>query len=333
MEWRAFMETSVGQVFSQADKEWLPERLRMDLEDIGVVHFSGEVKMWRRILAATSLESGDRRREVSHALDATNGEGGETGDVAFAERLMSYQPGHDLWISKTAEPEHYQYYGCRRDGRRIFTGEKDITDALDLMAQKVLQVAERAAKVWRECYEKLAEPGLLEELQKPRVPEGCIQLGTCVEVSWPIGQGSHETVRWFQAQVLGVHDNRTMRWSITEEVIGVILNAMFTQNVWGSWDPRPRAQKWMRWQVFTVVQGLGWAPNNDVSCIVQHFAAVRVVAPVLCVQILWIDLELYLVSFVLFVTGVEQELLPYEALTRPYKTCLCVCVCQLTDSV
>ena len=58
----------------------------------------------------------------------------------------------------------------------------------------------------------------------------------------------------------------------------------------------------------------------------QHFAAVRVVAPVLCVQILWIDLELYLVSFVLFVTGVEQELLPYEALTRPYKTCLCVCV-------
>ena len=67
--------------------------------------------------------------------------------------------------------------------------------------------------------------------------------------------------------------------------------------------------------------------NNDVSCIVQHFAAARVVAPVLCVQILWIDLELYLVSFVLFVTGVEQELLLYEALTRPYKTCLCVCVC------
>ena len=208
MEWRAFMETSVGQVFSQADKEWLPERLRMDLEDIGVVHFSGEVKMWHRILEAASLESGDRRREVSHALDATNGEGGEAGDVAFAERLMSYQRGHDLWISKTAEPEHYQYYGCRRDGLWIFTGKKDITDALDLMAQKVLQVAERAAKVWRDCYEKLAEPGLLEELQKPRVPEGCIQLGTCVEVSWPIGQGSHETVRWFQAQVLGAHDNK-----------------------------------------------------------------------------------------------------------------------------
>lgn len=28
---------------------------------------------------------------------------------------------------------------------------------------------------WGECYEKLAEPGLLEELQKPRVPEGPLE--------------------------------------------------------------------------------------------------------------------------------------------------------------
>ena len=48
-----------------------------------------KVKMWHRILAATSSESEDRRREVSHALADTNGEDGcPTGDVAFAERLM-----------------------------------------------------------------------------------------------------------------------------------------------------------------------------------------------------------------------------------------------------
>ena len=47
-----------------------------------------KVKMWHRILAATSAESEDRRREVSHALADTNGEDGGTGDVAFAERLM-----------------------------------------------------------------------------------------------------------------------------------------------------------------------------------------------------------------------------------------------------
>ena len=48
--WRAFMETSKERVFSPAEKEWLPERLRMDLDEIQVVHFSGEMKMWHRIL-------------------------------------------------------------------------------------------------------------------------------------------------------------------------------------------------------------------------------------------------------------------------------------------
>ena len=209
MEWRAYMETCQGGVYSQADKEWLPERLRMDLEDIGVVHFSGEVKMWHRILEATSSESSaDRRREVSHVLATTNGEDGETEDVAFAERLMSYQRGHALWISRTAKNESYQDYGCRCDGQRIFLGEKDITDALDGMAQKVLKVAARAAKVWRECYEKLAEPRLLEELQKPRVPDDSFDIGTCVQVSWTMGQGNCATVRWLPAQVMGVHDNK-----------------------------------------------------------------------------------------------------------------------------
>ena len=52
-----------------------------------------------------------------------------------------------------------------------------------------------------------AEPGLLKELQYPCVPEGCFNLGTRVEVSWPMTPGSHETVRWLPAHVLGAHDN------------------------------------------------------------------------------------------------------------------------------
>lgn len=60
----------------------------------GVVHFSGEVKMW--ISAAASSESEDRRREVSHSFATTNGEDGGSGDVAFAGRLLSYQHGHAL---------------------------------------------------------------------------------------------------------------------------------------------------------------------------------------------------------------------------------------------
>ncbi len=61
------------------------------------------MKIWHRIL------------EVSHALAATNGEDG-SGDVAFAERLMSYQGGHALWMSKTAELEDHQDHGCGREG-------------------------------------------------------------------------------------------------------------------------------------------------------------------------------------------------------------------------
>ena len=204
LEWRAFIEKNPHRCFSDADKEWLPKRLIMDLEDISVVHFSGEVKMWHRFVAATSLESEDRRREVTHELASQHGEDGRSGDVAFAERLMSYQRGHALWIAKTAEPSDYNYYGCRREGQRIFVGDKDITHTLDQMVQKVLDVAVRATKVWSDCCERLAEPQLLESLQKPRVPEGCLNLGTCVEVSW----GSHETMRWWPAQVCGVHENK-----------------------------------------------------------------------------------------------------------------------------
>ena len=207
LEWRALLETK-GQDYSETDKAWLPQRLKLNLEDIGVVHFSGEVKMWHRILAATSSASEDRRRQVIHALAATNGQDGESGDVAFAKRLMSYQRGYALWVSKTADLEDYQDHGCRRDGPRIFAGEKDITQSLDWMVQRVLEVAVRASKVWRECYERLAEPRLLEELQKPNVPEGCFDLGSRVEVSWTIGQASRATVRWFPAKVLGVHDNK-----------------------------------------------------------------------------------------------------------------------------
>ena len=97
---------------------------------------------------------------------------------------MSYQCGHAIWMSKTAEREDYQEHGCRREGQRVFAGEKDITHALDWMVQRVLEVSARATKVWRLRYEKLAEPGLLEELQKPRVPEGCFDLGISVEVRW-----------------------------------------------------------------------------------------------------------------------------------------------------
>ena len=208
VEWRSFVETS-GQDVSEEDKEWLPERLKMNLEDIGLVHFSGEVKMRHRFLEATvSAEGGDRRREVHHALTWNGEGGGNEDDVAFAGRLMSYQRGHALWISKTGDPEDYLKHGCIREGQRIFVGNKDITHAFDSMVQRVLHVAVRATKVWRECFEQLLYPELLHQLQNPAVPEGCYDIGTHVEVSWAMGQGRHVDVRWFPARVLSVHENK-----------------------------------------------------------------------------------------------------------------------------
>eukprot|EP00434_Breviolum_minutum_P025766 symbB.v1.2.022777.t1/scaffold2059.1/size90859/5 len=208
--WRSFVETS-GHDVSEDDKEWLPERLKMNLEDIGLVHFSGEVKMWHRFLEATgSAEEEDRRREVHHALTWNGEGGGNEHDVAFAGRLMSYQRGHALWISKTGDPEDYLEHGCRREGQKILVGEQDITHVLDSMVQRVIDIAVRATKVWSECFEQLLYPELLQQLQNPAVPEGCFPLGTHVEVSWAMGQGRHVDVRWFPAQVLGVHRTRSM---------------------------------------------------------------------------------------------------------------------------
>ena len=76
------------------------------------------------------------------------------------------------------------------------------------MVQRVRAVAVHATEAWRKCYEKIAEPRLLKELQHPCVPEGCFNLGTPVEVSWTMTRGGNETVTWLPAHVLGVHDNK-----------------------------------------------------------------------------------------------------------------------------
>ena len=141
-------------------------------------------------------------------MASTNGEDGGSEDVAFAERLMSYQRGRALWMSKTAETEDCQDHGCRREGQRIFAGEKDITHALDWMVQRVLEVAVCVTKVRRECYEKLAEPGLFRRAPKTTRSRKLFDLGTRVEVGWTMGQGSRATVRWLPTRVLGAHDNK-----------------------------------------------------------------------------------------------------------------------------
>ena len=150
--------------------------------------------MWRRILVvSTSSKSEDQRREVSHAVAATNGEDGGSKDVT--QRNL----------------EDYRAHGCRREGQRIskdFCGREGHHSCRRLDGAKGARgscashkgLARMLRQVWRSLFS-------LEELQKPRVPEGCFELGARVEVSWTMGQGSRATVRWLPAPALGLHDN------------------------------------------------------------------------------------------------------------------------------
>ncbi len=109
------------------------------------------------------VQGEDRRREVAQVAVGTHLYGCGIGDEAFAEELMSEQPGCALWMSKVAEPEDYHDYGCTRDGDRTLAGKKDITE--DLL-DRLLKWFDRylcAMKVWRECYE-YSDCSLLEEL-------------------------------------------------------------------------------------------------------------------------------------------------------------------------
>ena len=75
------------------------------------------------------------------------------------------------------------------------------------MTNHLIAVAMHAIKIWRQCAESLLEqqPGVLDSLLMPQVPEGCLKHGTRVEVSWQIGLRT----RWLEASVLAVHADGT----------------------------------------------------------------------------------------------------------------------------
>ena len=252
LEWRAFMERSKGQVFSKEEEEWLPERLKMNLEDICVVHFSGEVKMWHRILEATtaSSERDDQRREVSHALATTDGDkDGGNGDVVFAERMMSYQRGHSLWIFQDCRAWRLSLLRVQMWGAKDLCGWQGHHSGLRLDGEEGASCScaghqmfgTHATKSWlimilgsythskNHVFQKVVSTLELVWKSAGRWDKAAVQL-------WPGCQP-----RWWVFMT-----TRTTSWGLKDGVIGVTQNVMFTQNVWGPWpDTQQRAGKWM----------------------------------------------------------------------------------------
>ena len=56
-----------GEKLYDADRKWVPPRLALSLEEIGIVHFSGDVKLWHICLHSFNSKE-CKRRAVEHAL-------------------------------------------------------------------------------------------------------------------------------------------------------------------------------------------------------------------------------------------------------------------------
>ena len=153
----------------------LPERLRVGLADINVIHFSGHEKMWGRFFGA---EAGDAQRPP------TDGE--------FAERLLQEDSPdfYKAWFQKDATNDYWKTVGWRPGGNgweRITPHRDSPEDAtieteappIDEWLQLLRDAAERATKVWAADLRAMTEddandvPPLADLLERLRSGSCC----------------------------------------------------------------------------------------------------------------------------------------------------------------
>lgn len=232
---RASGNSSAAELMPNADgvaaPEWLPQRLAVLVDEIGLVHFSGDVKLWHMYLETSAAVQAEAaadgqalRLATEHTACAARPRAlGAEGipeveddaleierDWAFAERIMRTCQGYRRWVERTELPEEYAKFGCTlADGGRlkllagcvggdgavstsVSSARETVHDVTDLMEAGVAQLrgaARQATSSWRACAQRLLHgaPSLLQELQCPGVPAGCLSIGTRVEVSWRPG--------------------------------------------------------------------------------------------------------------------------------------------------
>ena len=148
---------------SSTTDDWLPRRLSLDLSDISIVHFSGQMKLWDR----------------PYLTD----EGGPEYDVRFAEQLLrANQPWNTrLWFQRDGSPAEYESFGVRLTATGWEPKQPGVSSATEVSrlirgaCDQVRQAALSAVVQWRSDFEALPVifPGLppldvlLERLQNP----------------------------------------------------------------------------------------------------------------------------------------------------------------------
>jgi len=216
--WRRYqLEVGGDKDFHEDERTWLAPRLLMSAEDVGIVHFSGDVKPWHLVLDA--VQDRNQRRAVDHEPSSWR----ERDVESFGEHLLQRCcQSYSLWFTKDAPEESYAEFGCVLcdDGRieirhPLDTGgtddgsqrRADIMDVVDLTVSKIRGITSRALYEWRTAAERFLEaaPGAVEALGSPAAPSAdCFLPGTFVEALWPpIFDGRNP--RWLEAMVVSVH--------------------------------------------------------------------------------------------------------------------------------
>jgi len=221
--WRRYQLECEGlREFREDEHGWSAPRLEMDLEDVGIVHFSGDVKPWHLVLDA--VQDYNQRRAVDHAPSVW----GDRDITSFREYLLERCcASYSLWFSKDASAETFAEFGCvlRDDGRielRHPIGDAasagaadassaqrslDIMDVVDHMVSTARVVTHTALREWHDSAKRFlsASPGSLKALASPSTPMAeCFVPGTFVEALWPAEEDGREP-RWLNAMVVAVH--------------------------------------------------------------------------------------------------------------------------------
>lgn len=136
---------------------WVPERLRLTAEELCIIHYSGELKIWHR--------------------DPFNGES----DDEFVERILRDSKAHSchLWVDKAGDEWEYEKFGLRLHNGEFFstTSGANLTSHIQLGIAQVRAAAHRAVVQWRADLEALPDafnlpalPELIRGLQEPAWP-------------------------------------------------------------------------------------------------------------------------------------------------------------------
>ena len=209
LQWRRHALTA-NMELNDADRAWRPPRLAMALEDVGIVHFSGDIKLWHMCLQTAKAENsfGGARRSVEHAILEE-----WTDTDTFSENLLRDSiEGYERWFKRSGTQEEYEEKGCimHEDGHvELCDGDAsdDVTHILDEMVDRLRSTTRLATETWRQSALGLLVdmPNLLQDLREPQVKHGSHAPGTSVKVQWlTSGAPSHATT-WLPAHVISVH--------------------------------------------------------------------------------------------------------------------------------